>query len=134
MTPVHPLHTSEIEIGLTGYSAEQIAVPHQFQPYGDLFVMKLDGTGLTRLTHDPYENGTPQWGATTAPASFAPDDRVERCQYDDQDVRSTGQAVCGGEKWYTMGQLQKDSAEDASGSKDKVVAEGLPRHSNVTVA
>ena len=34
-----------------GYSAEEIALPHQFQPYGDLFSIKIDGTNLQRLTH-----------------------------------------------------------------------------------
>ena len=34
-----------------GYSAEEIALPHQFQPYGDLFTIKIDGTDLQRLTH-----------------------------------------------------------------------------------
>ncbi len=34
-----------------GYSAEEIALPHQFQPYGDLYAINIDGTGLQRLTH-----------------------------------------------------------------------------------
>ena len=34
-----------------GYSAEEIALPHQFQPYGDLFSINIDGTDLQRLTH-----------------------------------------------------------------------------------
>ena len=34
-----------------GYSAEEISVPHQFQPYGDLFSINIDGTNLQRLTH-----------------------------------------------------------------------------------
>lgn len=34
-----------------GYSAEEISLPHQFQPYGDLFSIRLDGTDLQRLTH-----------------------------------------------------------------------------------
>lgn len=34
-----------------GYSAEEIALPHQFQPYGDLFSINIDGTDLRRLTH-----------------------------------------------------------------------------------
>ena len=34
-----------------GYSAEEIALPHQFQPYGDLFAINIDGTDLQRLTH-----------------------------------------------------------------------------------
>lgn len=45
-----------------GYSAEEISLPRQPQPYGDLFVVRLDGTGLTRLTHNGFEEGTPAWG------------------------------------------------------------------------
>ncbi len=47
-----------------GYSAEEIALPHQFQPYGDLFAIRFDGTNLLRLTHNGYEEGTPAWGPT----------------------------------------------------------------------
>jgi Tol biopolymer transport system component len=45
-----------------GYSAEEISLPFQFQPYGDLFAVRLDGTDLTRLTHNGFEEGTPAWG------------------------------------------------------------------------
>jgi hypothetical protein len=45
-----------------GYSAEEISLPRQPQPYGDLFLIRLDGTGLTRLTHNGFEEGTPAWG------------------------------------------------------------------------
>ena len=45
-----------------GYSAEEISMPHQFQPYGEIFVIRLDGSGLTRLTHNGFEDGTPAWG------------------------------------------------------------------------
>jgi Tol biopolymer transport system component len=45
-----------------GYSAEEISLPHQPQPYGDLFLVGLDGAGLTRLTHNGFEEGTPAWG------------------------------------------------------------------------
>jgi hypothetical protein len=45
-----------------GYSAEEISLPDQPQPYGDLFVARLDGTGLWRLTHNGFEEGTPAWG------------------------------------------------------------------------
>ena len=45
-----------------GYSAEEVALPHQPQPYGDLFAIGTDGTGLVRLTHNGYEEGTPAWG------------------------------------------------------------------------
>jgi Tol biopolymer transport system component len=45
-----------------GFSAEEIGLPQQPQPYGDLFAIRLDGTGLTRLTHNGFEEGTPAWG------------------------------------------------------------------------
>jgi Tol biopolymer transport system component len=45
-----------------GYSAEEISLPFQFQPYGDLFAVQLDGSGLIRLTHNGFEEGTPAWG------------------------------------------------------------------------
>jgi Tol biopolymer transport system component len=45
-----------------GFSAEEISLPRQPQPYGDLFVVQRDGTGLTRLTHNGFEDGTPAWG------------------------------------------------------------------------
>ncbi|XP_062084345.1 uncharacterized protein LOC133790655 [Humulus lupulus] len=44
-----------------GVTAEPVSWPNQFQPYGDLFVVRLDGTGLKRLTCNGYENGTPTW-------------------------------------------------------------------------
>jgi Tol biopolymer transport system component len=47
-----------------GFSAEEISLPHQPQPYGELFAVRLDGTGLTRLTHNGFEEGTPAWGPT----------------------------------------------------------------------
>jgi Tol biopolymer transport system component len=46
-----------------GFSAEEISLPHQPQPYGDLFAVRLEGTGLVRLTHNGFEEGTPAWGA-----------------------------------------------------------------------
>ncbi|MBI5441763.1 MAG: PD40 domain-containing protein [Deltaproteobacteria bacterium] len=46
-----------------GYSAEEISLPPQPQPYGDLFAVRLDGTGLTRLTHNAFEEGTPAWAS-----------------------------------------------------------------------
>ncbi|GAV80430.1 PD40 domain-containing protein [Cephalotus follicularis] len=46
---------------LGGVTAEPVSWPNQFQPYGDLYVVRLDGSGLTRLTWNGYENGTPTW-------------------------------------------------------------------------
>jgi Tol biopolymer transport system component len=48
-----------------GYSAEEVSLPHQPQPYGDLFVIRPDGTGLLRLTHNSFEEGTPAWSSRT---------------------------------------------------------------------
>ncbi|XP_052203462.1 uncharacterized protein LOC127808844 [Diospyros lotus] len=44
-----------------GVSSEPISNPHHYQPYGEIFTMKLDGTGITRLSHNSYEDGTPSW-------------------------------------------------------------------------
>ena len=49
-----------------GYSAEEVSLPSQPQPYGDLFVVRIDGTGLLRLTHNGTEEGTPAWASLTA--------------------------------------------------------------------
>nr|DAD23356.1 TPA_asm: hypothetical protein HUJ06_024819 [Nelumbo nucifera] len=38
---------------------------NQFQPYGDLYVARLDGSGLRRQTGNDYEDGTPTWNSTT---------------------------------------------------------------------
>ena len=45
-----------------GFSAEEISLPRQPQPYGDLFAIRVDGSGLIRLTHNGFEEGTPAWG------------------------------------------------------------------------
>ncbi|KAL2510453.1 tolB protein-related [Abeliophyllum distichum] len=49
---------------LGGVTAEPVSIPNQFQPYGDLHLVKLDGSGLRRLTWNGYENGTPAWYPT----------------------------------------------------------------------
>ena len=46
-----------------GYSAEEVSLPSQPQPYGDLFLVRTDGTALTRLTHNGSEEGTPAWAS-----------------------------------------------------------------------
>ncbi|KAG9452220.1 hypothetical protein H6P81_005124 [Aristolochia fimbriata] len=46
---------------LGGVTAEPISLPNQFQPYGELFVSRLDGGELRRLTWNAYEDGTPAW-------------------------------------------------------------------------
>lgn len=68
-----------------GVSAEPVANPHHYQPYGDIFVANVDGSGITRLTHNSYEDGTPAWG----PRFMKPVDVVEGspggsgCKFDD---------------------------------------------------
>ncbi|CAN6466603.1 unnamed protein product [Victoria cruziana] len=42
-------------------SAEPVSLPNHFQPYGEIYFARLDGTGLRRLTCNAYENGTPAW-------------------------------------------------------------------------
>ncbi|GAA0175452.1 hypothetical protein LIER_28622 [Lithospermum erythrorhizon] len=53
-----------------GVSAEPISNPHHYQPYGDIFVIRADGSGIQRLTHNSYEDGTPAWG----PKFITPED------------------------------------------------------------
>ncbi|XP_015885623.3 uncharacterized protein LOC107421019 [Ziziphus jujuba] len=42
-------------------SAEPISNPLQYQPYGEIFTINLDGSDLRRMTHNFYEDGTPVW-------------------------------------------------------------------------
>ncbi|KAI3838432.1 hypothetical protein MKX03_013196 [Papaver bracteatum] len=66
-------------------SAEPISNPHHFQPYGDIFIARSDGSEIQRMTHNSYEDGTPAWG----PTFMKPVDVVERpssgshCSFDD---------------------------------------------------
>ncbi|XP_047328695.1 uncharacterized protein LOC124932132 [Impatiens glandulifera] len=48
---------------LAGVSAEPISVPNQFDPFGDIFTIGIDGSHLTRLTHNAYGDGTPTWAS-----------------------------------------------------------------------
>ncbi|KDP32822.1 hypothetical protein JCGZ_12114 [Jatropha curcas] len=67
-----------------GISAEPISNPHHYQPYGEIYTIKLDGSDLKRLTHNSFEDGTPAWG----PIYIEPND-VEwpnerpQCQFED---------------------------------------------------
>jgi Tol biopolymer transport system component len=45
-----------------GFSTEEVSSTGQPQPYGDLFIVRSDGTGMLRLTHNGFEEGTPAWG------------------------------------------------------------------------
>ncbi|EEF42112.1 conserved hypothetical protein [Ricinus communis] len=67
-----------------GISAEPISNPHHFQPYGEIYTVKLDGSDLKRLTHNSFEDGTPAWG----PAYIEPVDLEwpkygPQCSFDD---------------------------------------------------
>lgn len=68
-----------------GISAEPISNMHHYQPYGEIFTVKLDGSDLKRLTHNSYEDGTPVW----APRYIEPRDYVKwggsgpRCAFED---------------------------------------------------
>ncbi|KAK4418005.1 hypothetical protein Salat_2213200 [Sesamum alatum] len=46
---------------LGGVTVEPVSLPNHFQPYGDLYMVRLDGSDLQRLTFNGYENGTPAW-------------------------------------------------------------------------
>lgn len=48
--------------GLAGTSAEAVSLPRTDEPFGELFAIRLDGTGLIRLTHNGSSDGTPEWG------------------------------------------------------------------------
>ncbi len=45
-----------------GTSVETVSQPRTDEPFGELFIIRLDGTGLTRLTHNGFSEGTPDWG------------------------------------------------------------------------
>ncbi len=47
-----------------GFKDEAVLHPYNPQPYGDLFVMRADGTDLRRLTDNQFEEGTPSWAPT----------------------------------------------------------------------
>lgn len=42
-------------------SAEPVSNPHHYQPYGEIFTINIDGSGIRRLTHNSFEDGTPSW-------------------------------------------------------------------------
>ena len=44
-----------------GFKDEAPLHPHNPQPYGDLYVMRADGSDVRRLTDDQFEDGTPAW-------------------------------------------------------------------------
>ncbi|GFP89840.1 protein tolb [Phtheirospermum japonicum] len=67
-----------------GVSAEPISNPHHYQPYGDIFVIKADGSGIHRLTHNSYEDGTPAWSPKfTKPVNVEWPTERSKCSFDD---------------------------------------------------
>ncbi|KAK7410618.1 hypothetical protein VNO78_01554 [Psophocarpus tetragonolobus] len=44
-----------------GVSAEPISNPDNPLPYGEIFTVRLDGSGIKRITHNSHEDGTPAW-------------------------------------------------------------------------
>ena len=48
--------------GYAGTSAEAVSLPRTDEPFGELFAIRVDGTGLIRLTHNGSSDGTPEWG------------------------------------------------------------------------
>jgi Tol biopolymer transport system component len=45
-----------------GFKDER-ALSNDAQPYGEIFVIQVDGTGLRQLTDNQWEDGTPMWFA-----------------------------------------------------------------------
>ncbi|GAB4844941.1 hypothetical protein Ancab_038336 [Ancistrocladus abbreviatus] len=67
-----------------GISAEPISTPHQFQPAGEIYVAKLDGSMIKRMTYNSYEDGTPTWGPRfMEPIDVAQSTDGPRCKFTD---------------------------------------------------
>lgn len=65
-------------------SAEPISNPHHYQPYGDIFIANVDGSGIRRMTHNSYEDGTPTWGPKfLSPLDVARLPDGPRCDFED---------------------------------------------------
>ncbi|KAL5779367.1 hypothetical protein ACOSQ2_010104 [Xanthoceras sorbifolium] len=66
-----------------GISAEPISNAHHYQPYGEIFTIKLDGSDLKRLTHNSYEDGTPAWSPKNLRAVDVEWAKEEECAFED---------------------------------------------------
>jgi len=44
---------------------DEVAYTDAPQPYGELFVMRYDGTRVQQLTDNQWEDGTPAWQPAT---------------------------------------------------------------------
>ena len=47
--------------GRAGFKDETALHPHNPQPYGEITVMRADGSEVTALTDNPWEDATPRW-------------------------------------------------------------------------
>ncbi len=66
-----------------GFKDEALLHPFNPQPYGDVYVMRADGSGVRMLTDDQFEDGTPNWvparaGTVTRAARHNPLERIAR--------------------------------------------------------
>lgn len=50
-----------------GFKDEAPLHPHNPQPYGDLYVMRFDGSALRAITDNQFEDGTPTWMPSARP-------------------------------------------------------------------
>ena len=48
-----------------GFKDEALLHPANPQPYGEIYVMRADGSDAHALTDEPFEKGTPSWAPTT---------------------------------------------------------------------
>jgi len=48
-----------------GFKDESVLHPYNPQSYGDIYVMRADGTEVTQLTDNPFEEGTVGWKPTS---------------------------------------------------------------------
>jgi Tol biopolymer transport system component len=44
-----------------GFKDESVLHPYNPQPYGDIYVMRADGSEIIQLTDNPFEEGTVAW-------------------------------------------------------------------------
>lgn len=53
----------------SGFKDEAVLHPANPQPYGEIYVMRADGSEAHALTDEPFEKGTPTWIPTRAPTA-----------------------------------------------------------------
>jgi hypothetical protein len=46
---------------MAGFKDEMPLHPHNPQSYGEIVVMRADGSEITALTDNPWEDATPRW-------------------------------------------------------------------------